>query len=323
VILTSGTISYLGSNTAIYILATVAFVGAIKILKTWDFNSTTNLQYSNEKLSFLVSTIIYFLLLIKIILSFYLLYLIDSLVPFIKAAMCGVGVINATDFGWWLLALKIVLLILFGLWITTNTKDIEETNYPFLKFKFVFFIIIFVFLSIELFLDFYTITGLDTQRIVSCCSVTFSNTNQIGNFISLSRDSVGTLYGVIFSIYVVFGLLSLYKEKFSTYFSLVSIVMIYAGLLVLIYTFSPYIYELPTHTCPFCIIQKEYNYIGYIFYISLIFGCFFGIKSGFSYAFLKKFNKQDIVLSLVLNIIFLGAGLFFVINYYLTNGVCL
>ncbi|MCK9161492.1 MAG: hypothetical protein M0O97_01860 [Arcobacteraceae bacterium] len=322
-ILTSGTVSYLGTSVAIFSLATIAFIGSVKILKSWDFNSTSNLQYSNEKYSFLISTIIYFLLMIKIILSFYILYLIDSLVPFIKAAMCGVGVINATSYGWYLLGLKIILLVLFGLWISAHNKDMQETNYPFLKFKFRFFILIYLLLIIELILDLQTIIGLDTQRIVSCCSVTFANTNKIGDFISLSRDDMGITFGIVFTLYFILGVLSYFRQKISIAFGFVSIMMIYTGLLVTIYTFSPYVYELPTHTCPFCLIQKEYHYVGYAFYILLIFGSFFGIKSGFNYLFLKTLNKKDIILSLALNTLFVLIGLYYVLGYYFHNGVWL
>jgi len=33
-----------------------------------------------------------------------------------------------------------------------------------------------------------------------------------------------------------------------------------------------YIYELPTHHCPFCILQKEYGYVGYVLYLALFGG---------------------------------------------------
>lgn len=322
-ILTSGTISYLGSNIALFALSSVAFIGVLKILKSWNFDSTTNLQYSNEKQSFLISTIINFLLIVKIILSFYLLYLIDSLVPFIKAAMCGVGVINATNFGWELLTLKIVLLILFGLWIGTDKTDMKSSNYTYLKFKFKFFILIYILMIVELFLDLNTVIGLDTQKVVSCCSITFSNTNQVGSLFSLSPQSVGLVLAIVFSLYLISGITALFKEKATIFFGAISIVLIYVGLLALIYTFSPYVYELPTHTCPFCLIQKEYHYIGYFFYISLIFGCFFGIKSGFSYLFLNTRNKKDILISITMISIFILLGLYYVLGYFLKNGVWL
>ncbi len=41
-----------------------------------------------------------------------------------------------------------------------------------------------------------------------------------------------------------------------------------------------YYYELPTHHCPFCILQKEYGYIGYVLYATLLAGAVCGLGVG-------------------------------------------
>ena len=43
---------------------------------------------------------------------------------------------------------------------------------------------------------------------------------------------------------------------------------------------SIYIYELPTHHCPFCFLQKEYGYIGYALYLLLMAGGLAGMSVG-------------------------------------------
>jgi len=43
---------------------------------------------------------------------------------------------------------------------------------------------------------------------------------------------------------------------------------------------SLYIYELPTHHCPFDMIQKGYSFIGYPIYLTLFAGVFFGLLPG-------------------------------------------
>jgi len=40
--------------------------------------------------------------------------------------------------------------------------------------------------------------------------------------------------------------------------------------------FSSYIYKMPSHRCPFDILQPEYNYIGYPLYLSLFAATFLG-----------------------------------------------
>ena len=43
---------------------------------------------------------------------------------------------------------------------------------------------------------------------------------------------------------------------------------------------SVYYYELPTHHCPFCILQKEYGYAGYCLYLTLLGGAISGMAVG-------------------------------------------
>jgi hypothetical protein len=43
---------------------------------------------------------------------------------------------------------------------------------------------------------------------------------------------------------------------------------------------SSYVYELPTHHCPFCLLQREYHFIGYPLYGSLLGGSVAGMGAG-------------------------------------------
>lgn len=60
-------------------------------------------------------------------------------------------------------------------------------------------------------------------------------------------------------------------------FSIVAVSAMVAGIVSVISFISIHYYELPTHHCPFCLLQKEYHYIGYPLYLSLFAG---GIAGG-------------------------------------------
>jgi len=323
VILTSATVGYLGAQSALYALALVSGVKAWQILRTWDFNKSTKEQYANEKNAYLVSTVIIFLLFFKALLAIFLIYLIDSLTPFIRAAMCGVGVLNATILGWELIFLKMALIALFGLWLKSDLKDKEALDYPLIKFKFRFFLIILFLMSIELLFDYIMIFSLETQKVVSCCSVTFSAQNELAGFISLERSFVGVVFFITALFYLLLGVASFFYKKAQPFFGVFAIFYLIVGLFFVVYTVSPYVYELPTHTCPFCIIQKEYFYIGYLFYLFLFMSGFYGIKRGFSKLFLKENGKKDIILSLIFGLIFIALSLLYTFGYYIKNGVWL
>ena len=63
-------------------------------------------------------------------------------------------------------------------------------------------------------------------------------------------------------------------------FALASVFTFVVSVASLISFISLYFYELPTHRCPFCILQREYHYIGYPLYITLLIGVVGGTGVG-------------------------------------------
>jgi hypothetical protein len=61
---------------------------------------------------------------------------------------------------------------------------------------------------------------------------------------------------------------------------------------------SLYYYELPTHHCPFCILQKEYGYIGYPVYVALLGGAVSGMGVGILMPFRKMRSLSETLPSL-------------------------
>lgn len=318
-ILSSGVIGLLAVESALFGMAIIANLNSSKIAKKWNFSSTNQLQYELEKRAFFVSSTINLLLYAKLVLIFYLIYLLDSLVPYVKAAMCAVGVINATNSGWWLLIIKIFNLYLFGLWLLTDRLDKQKLDYPYTRLKFRAFLGLFVLLLLEYLLLLNTFLSLDTQRVVSCCSITFANSNLINQMIELSRIKVGWILGLFFGIYLIAWL---FRKRAIFIFGLISLLFGAIGLLGVIYFISPYIYELPTHNCPFCLIQKEYHYIGYPIYALLFSGSYFGVEYTFSKLVLKEHSNKDYY-SLLFCSAFIALGFGVVLEYYFKNGTWL
>jgi hypothetical protein len=52
------------------------------------------------------------------------------------------------------------------------------------------------------------------------------------------------------------------------------------GLAAVVSWLSPYVYELPTHHCPFCLLQREYHWVGYPLYGALLGGSLTGAGVG-------------------------------------------
>jgi hypothetical protein len=95
--------------------------------------------------------------------------------------------------------------------------------------------------------------------------------------------------------------------------TILSFVLFVVSIASIISFISLYFYELPTHHCPFDLIQKDYRFIGYPIYITLFGGVFFGMIAGILEPFkkisslkmtIKNSQRKWTVLSILLIVIF-------------------
>lgn len=318
VFLSNEVIIYLFSQTILLIAQVFALYWAIKIVGKWDFNSTSNIQYKLEKKSYLVMLIILFTLIVKIALIPYFAYVIDKLSLIVPGAMCGAGVISANEYGFKLLLLKIFLVFFNGIWIIINNEDLKQRDYPYLKKKFYFFIFIFLFVVLEYILDILYFLNISLLSPVLCCSVIYGV--QGSSSLPLGLDTQKLL--ILFYLFYLLTLISnISKQAILSFF--VSVIFLYLGYLSVVDFFGTYIYQLPSHKCPFCMLQQEYFYIGYILWATLFIGVFYGISSFVLKYIIKRELTYTYTYSIIFNSIFVLICTLYVAIYYLTNGVFL
>ena len=319
ILLSNEVIIFLFVQIILFILLSIAFYFSLSIIKNWDFNKTTNKQYKLEKTSYLVILIISFTLIVKIVLFPYFAYSLDNLSNIVPGAMCAAGIVGANEFGQINLALKILILFFIGVWLIINSLDLKEKTYPFTKKKYFLYIFIFILSIIELFLDFSFLDNISTKEPVMCCSVIFG-VNNTGTKIPFDL-SISNLLIVFYLLYILTSILSLQKSSFLNL--IINFMFLYIGYYAVTYFFSTYIYQLPTHQCPFCMLQKEYYFIGYFIWGTLFLGTFFGVSSFILKTFINKDLAYTYKYSLIFNTLFVFLCSFYVIRYYLVNGVFL
>ncbi|HEC45280.1 MAG: hypothetical protein B6D54_05395 [Epsilonproteobacteria bacterium 4484_65] len=319
ILLSNEVIVYLLSETVLYLLLFIAFLSTVGLLKRWNFDAFTTEQFALENRSYLVMTIIFFVMLLKVVLLPYFVYTIDNLSDLIPGAMCGAGVVKANEYGNPLLSLKIIILFLSGLWLSMNSIDLKEKNYPYLKLKSWFFILIFLLLSSEYILDILYFTHIETTNPVSCCSVIFGQTGGANGLpFGLDIPKLLILFYLLFALVVLTTLSDL--SAMSIIASLLFGVIAYYAV---VYFFGTYIYELPTHQCPFCMLQDHYYYVGYLLWGLLLLGVFLTIDAAVMQGFFKQPAKSLKRISLLLLSLFVLLCSAYVGVYYLKNGVLL
>ena len=258
---------YLFGEAILYIFMIIAFLASIEILLKWDFNSFSSKQYNLERRSYLVITILVFVFAIKFMLLPYFIFTIDTLNTLVPGAMCGAGVISANSYGLKLLFIKLLVIFLLTLWLMVNHYDLEAKDYPYVKIKYGLYIVIFLIVTLELFLDFAYFLHIDTHQIVSCCSSLFGQLEG-ANPLPFGLD---TKMMLILFYFIFITLIFLIISSNYVLALIFDMLFIYISYYSIVYFFGTYIYELPTHKCPFCMFQKEYYYIGY-----LVWGLLFG-----------------------------------------------
>ena len=294
----------------------IAFVLSIRIFLKWNLNSTSKLQYKLEKESFLTATIIKYLFAIKLPLFLFYIFTLDKISNVLTGAMCAAGVVDATEYGTYLFIIKILNIYLFGSWLVLHFLDIKRENMPYSRMKFGFFIVLFFFLAAEVILETVMFSAIDVDKMVSCCGTLYSSsaTSYISTIFLIDTPILLTLFYGNFALIVL-----LYFLKKKELFSMANIVFLIISIVSLIVFFGTYIYELPTHHCPFCFLQKDYYYVGYFIYIFLFTGTFYGLITGF----VKRGNEKNFKISMIFNTLYVALVSAYPIIYYFKNGVWL
>lgn len=299
-----------GSVAAVIALG-AGVVFAIDILLHWRIDRHDKRQYRLEKKSWLVSTLAGFVFGLEVILLPYFVFTIDTLSHIVPGAMCGAGVISYNVYGMKLLSVSIVEVGILALWLLLDRYDIAVL-YRWIRPKMILFIVASSVALLELWLMYHFFEAIDIHTVVHCCSTLYGLLEGM-NPLPFGLDTTRLL--------VLFFLL--YALIISAYFGrqtwLFGLAVLFFGIIAyysVLYIFGPYIYEQPNHNCPFCMIQKEYHYIGYAVWGLLFTGLFLGVWSLLAQKLLKtesRIYRKWAVLSLGL---FVGLLISYVATYY-------
>ena len=270
------------SSIFISFLMTYSSYFSFVIQRKWDLKSGSELQLALERKTYLVSTILPYVFAFQILSFFLYIYTADQLHDLFVGAMCAAGSLYVNSYGYPTLILKIVNFLFAGLWLILNYVDNRGYDYPLIKKKYAFLLFMTPFILAELIVQVNYFFRLKPDIITSCCGTLFSGEGK-----SLAAGIVALpnlLMKVTFYLSMFMTLLSgiyFYQRGRGGYLFAGMTAWTFVVSLLSIFSFiSLYIYELPTHHCPFCILQGEYGYIGYPLYLTVFGGGLSGMGVG-------------------------------------------
>lgn len=263
-------------------LALFAAYHGSRVIRSWNLLSGSERQLSLERKTSLITTLVAYAFGLHLLSLFLLAGTAENIHGLFVGAMCAAGVLNVNGYGYPLLVLKLANALAAGVWLIVNHADTRAPDYPLIRPKYGLLIALAPSLVIETVLLIAYLSGLTPNVITSCC----------GSLFSASADTVSSelaalpagpmawaLTGAVV-LTTLSGIAVLRSGRGAIVFALSSLAAFIVAMLSIISFVSPYIYELPGHHCPFCILKPEYGYVGYFLYLFLLTGAIAGTGVG-------------------------------------------
>jgi hypothetical protein len=258
-----------------------AFWGA-RIVQRWDLTSGSELQLDLERRTHLISTLLGYILVFGLASLFLFVFTADSLAPLFTGAMCAAGSLHASRYGYPVLLLQIAGFALAAIWLIVNRADSLGYDYPLVRFKYRFLLALTPVLLLEMALRAAYFLDLKPEVITSCCGSLFGAGGRgFGSDLAgMSPSLTGGAFLVLLVGAVASGILFRVSGRGGWMLGAWSALLLPVGLAAVVSWLSPYVYELPTHHCPFCLLQREYHWVGYPLYGALLGGSLTGAGVG-------------------------------------------
>ncbi len=339
-IMNGWSIALIVCSSGVIFLGLLAVFCGIKVLRFWNHGSDTSRQIRLENEIWLTASLMQYGLVFQILSLLLLVLAADSFSSILIGAMCATGAFLANSYGIPALLVKILLIFFCGYWLILHRLDMMSESYPLVRIKYTYLLFLVPLLGMEAILQFSYLYNLEPDVITSCCGVIFRQSNSDGyNLLgSFSTPLLLSLFYGQACVIVLLGLIILFQIKrgipsfrslmtisFSVCWTLFFVISIW----VIINVFSSYIYAMPSHRCPFDILQSEYNFIGYPIYLTLFLATFLGTGCGVAHmvrrydslaSHVSRFQFIATAASLLLLIVFLLLTAYAPLQYILAGG---
>lgn len=283
-ILHPGILALLIGSAIVLAMLTYASWTGLRILLHWDPTSSSEAQLRLERRTYLVSTLAAYALGFEVVSLFLFIFTVDDVHGLFVGAMCATGSLNAHPGGWWALLVKVLIVVAAPVWMAFNRLDQRAGDFPIVRAKYVGLLALLPLVAADLGLELYYFGGLRPEVITSCCGSLFSNAGQsvASELAGLPLPQMMWLFYVTLAAFVVeagVGLRRGWRAPRAA-LSVLAAVLLVVSLAAIVSFISLYVYQLPTHHCPFDVFQAPYSYVGYPLYGTLFAAVYFGLLPG-------------------------------------------
>lgn len=256
---------------------------AVRVLRRWDLSDGSEAQLEMERRTYLVSTLLKVVLVAEAAALVLFVFNADRMASLFTGAMCAVGTLKVDAWGFPALYLKMAVFFLAAGWLILNHVDNLGWDYPLIRVKYAALLALAPILAVAAGAQLAYFLGLRADVITSCCSTLFS-----GNGITVTSNALAAmphdlalaLLGGSLAAVMASGVHFLARGSGGVAHAVLSAAAFLIGLAAVVSTVSVYVYELPHHHCPFCLLKREYGHVGYALYLPLFVGTACGVGGG-------------------------------------------
>jgi hypothetical protein len=277
-----GVLALLLASGLVSLLLTAAGWQGFRILRGWDLQSGSEEQLDLERRTYLVSTLVSSALVIQILSLFLFIFTADGLHTQFVGAMCAAGSLAVNAYGYPTLLAKVATCLVAGVWLVLQRADTQGHDYPLIRPKYALLMLLVPVILVETWLQASYLMALKADVMTSCCGSLFGQGRQglASELAGLPPRMMQPLFWSSFGALMASGIVLLRTRRGAFFFSLLSLIFLLVAVASLLSFFCLYIYELPTHHCPFCLLQREYGFVGYPIYGTLLGGAIAGLGVG-------------------------------------------
>lgn len=262
------------------VAASVPF--AVGVLRRWNTASGSEAQLEMEKRTYLVSTLLVVVLVSELASLVLFVFNADRMSSLFVGAMCAVGTLNVNEFGFPALYLKIVVFFAASVWLVLNHVDSRGYDYPLVRVKYGSLLVLAPLMLAAAGVQLAYFLGLRADVIASCCSTLFSGNTQVTSdkLATMAPEAALAALALALGAVLVLGRRVLSSGRGAIVYAVASGLAFVVALEAVVAAISVYIYEMPQHHCPFCILKGEYGHVGYALYLPLFAATALGLGGG-------------------------------------------
>jgi hypothetical protein len=268
--------------TLIAILLAGCGLFALHLLRHWNAAAGSEMQIALERRTYLVSTLVALSLGLSLPMLALFVHNADAMAPFFSGAMCAVGSLKVNAWGMPALLTLLASFFIAAAWLLLNHLDSLGWDTPLIRPKYRLLLLLAP-LSVAqaVFLWLYYL-DLNPEVITSCCGSLFGP-EAAGVAAEVAALPLAVALPLFWGVYLVtlsVGVVFLWRQRLGIFFSLLVMLNFAVTLMAVVAFIAPYIYEQPQHHCPFCLLQAEHGYAGWLLYLPLFLATVAGLGVG-------------------------------------------